>query len=43
MAGGVLANIWEDNIKMEIEERVCATVVWTESNLIKMGYYKWFL
>jgi len=32
-AAGVLANMWEDNIKIEIEERASATFVCTENNL----------
>ena len=32
---GVLVDIQEGNIKVELEEIDCATVVWTEINVIK--------
>ena len=36
----MLANMWEDNIKIEIEETVSATIVCTENNLPKWNLKK---
>jgi hypothetical protein len=32
---GVLVDMWDGNIKVELEGIACATVVWTEMNVIK--------
>jgi hypothetical protein len=31
----VLVDMWEGNIKVELEVIACATVVWTEINVMK--------
>jgi hypothetical protein len=37
---GVLLHTRKDNIETELEEIVCATVVWTEIDLIKTVSYR---